>query len=204
MAAAKTKGQPSCRHGPARSRQHRSARGAVRPAARERRIESSLVSLPCAVPGVVTGRTGDDRLTLSEKLWFAALNSWKRTRTGHALLRGEARGVPVTRSCWGGVFAAQYRDRFGWPPAASPLSRVPSTGHRCARLRRACGHSFRLRCSGAVENLDGCSLRACASTSVHTLCCAVLTTETHQILCGKYPPLHASRPSRPRLSPLRS
>jgi hypothetical protein len=31
-------------------------------------------------------------------------------------------------------------------------------------------------------------LRACASTHGHTLCCAVLTTETHQILCGKYPP----------------
>lgn len=72
--------------------------------------------------------------------------------------------------------------------------------HRCARLCRACGPAFRLRCSGAVEFLVGCSLRACASTQGHTLCAAVLTTQSHQILCGQYPPGHASRPSRPRLS----
>jgi hypothetical protein len=69
-----------------------------------------------------------------------------------------------------------------------PSQRVPPTGHRCARLRRACGQAFRLRCSGAVELLDGCSLRACAFTQGHTLCSAVLTTETHQILCDQYPP----------------
>ena len=59
---------------------------------------------------------------------------------------------------------------------------------------------------GAQERLKKvwCSLRACASAHGHTLCSAVLTTETHQILCAQYPPWHASRPSRPRLSPLRS
>ena len=47
-------------------------------------------------------------------------------------------------------------------------------------------------------------LRACASTLGHTLCSTVLTTQSHQILCAKYSAPHASRPSRPRLSPLRS
>jgi hypothetical protein len=55
---------------------------------------------------------------------------------------------------------------------------------------------------GAQERVKKvwCSLRACASTHGHTLCAAVLTTQSHQILCGKYPPGHASRPSRPRLA----
>jgi len=31
-------------------------------------------------------------------------------------------------------------------------------------------------------------LRACAFTQGHTLCAAVLTTQSHQILCDQYPP----------------
>jgi len=63
--------------------------------------------------------------------------------------------------------------------------RVSATVARGCAERVAARSGYGARSGG---NFRWVLLRACAFTSGHTLCCAVLTTETHQILCGKYPP----------------
>jgi hypothetical protein len=100
------------------------------------RDETNIIgmSLRCGVPFVVTGRAGVRTLRCAGmSVRCAQMNT--QLRTGGDMLRGGRGAAPVTRACWGGVFVAQYRDSLSWPLAASPLTRVPSIGHRCARLR---------------------------------------------------------------------
>lgn len=142
-----------------------------------------------------TGRTTHERCAVLECL-FALLNSENEC----AQVTTCSVGKPGARRSLGRA-GAEYLPHnivIGSVGAHARQSAARER-HRCARLRRACGRSFRLRCSERLS-FSLVLLRACACTSGHTLCSAVLTTETHQILCGKYPPLHASRPSRPRLS----
>jgi hypothetical protein len=121
--------------------------------------------------------------TLCWKVCSLSLKTPERMRASWAVLRGTPGVVPVTRACWGGVFAAQYRDRFGWPPGSLPKGPSHRPPLRAApQSVRASGSGY-----GARPNTSsGCA--PVPALLAHTLCCAVLTTETHQILCGKYPP----------------
>jgi hypothetical protein len=53
------------------------------------------------------------------EVWFAALRG-NEARASEDVLRGESRVRAGHSSCWGGVFIAQYRDMFGWPPGSLP------------------------------------------------------------------------------------
>lgn len=108
--------------------------------------------------------------------------------------------VPVTRTCWGGVFAAQYRDSLSCRSGASPSGSLQSATVARGSAERVI-QLLRLRCSPR-ERRSG--LRACACAAWLTPSAAPCSLLSPSDIVRQISALHASRPSRPRLSPLRS
>lgn len=81
-------------------------------------------------------------------------------RANDDVLRGAARVAPVTRRA--GAEYLPHNIVIGSVGAHARQSAARER-HRCARLRRACGRSFRLRCSGA----NGKSLVLLARLCLH-------------------------------------
>jgi hypothetical protein len=102
------------------------------------------MSLPAIVP---SRRHRQNRNTNAALAWnVCSLRSEEmKARASEDVLRGEAGGAPVTRRA--GAEYLSHNIVIGSVGLRVPSQRVPPTGHRCARLRRACGRSFRLRCS---------------------------------------------------------
>ncbi len=82
-------------------------------------------------------------LTLPGKISSLSLKTPDGTRASEDVLRGAARGAPVTRSCWGGVLVAQYRDSLSCRSSAAGATQRSVTVARgsAERVAKRSGYS---------------------------------------------------------------